>query len=631
MSTNFGQFTPSASPLATEYAVGYATAIAGGERRWLWSDVRTLMQANLGTLAALNAAPAGTLTGTVLASNVVTSSLTALGTIATGVWQGTAIADSYISSAATWNAKQSAITFGTGVQTALGINIGSAGAPVLFNGALGTPSSGTVTNLTGTASININGTVGAGGANTGAFTQISTSGSLNTALLISNTPTGSSLNGASFGPVMTLNQNNGTASGLRITPQTVNAGAFTGLASYALYISQSAISLANSYGCFIEDVAGSTNNYALYTGLGVVRIGDTTEATTGAAGSVVTLGGVYSTKKIISATGITALGTFDLGNASDTTLARVSAGVVSIEGATIYTQGGALGTPASGTVTNLTGTASININGTVGATTPTTGGFSTIQIAASGAANGSLLIGTSSALSSFAGTGATAQLAGTALLARAGMWGFSNDATAPGLTLTKSRNTTIGSQTVLQSGDVMGQVVFAGSDGTNYLRGALIQGRVSGSPSTGLLTGNVVISTSTADAFVDILTVSPTGAAVTGSFSATRGITKRVVTASDATSITPNSDNADITYQANTQAAGTLTINADGGTPTNGQPWVLKVKCTNAQTFSWNGIFVGGTVALPTTTTGSSKIDYYSFLYDTVGPKWHFVGNALGF
>jgi len=37
----------------------------------------------------------------------------------------------------------------------------------------------------------------------------------------------------------------------------------------------------------------------------------------------------------------------------------------------------ALGTPASGTVTNLTGTASININGTVGATTPTTGVFTT--------------------------------------------------------------------------------------------------------------------------------------------------------------------------------------------------------------------------------------------------------------
>lgn len=38
---------------------------------------------------------------------------------------------------------------GTGVLTALGVNIGSAGAPVLFNGALGTPSSGTLTNATG--------------------------------------------------------------------------------------------------------------------------------------------------------------------------------------------------------------------------------------------------------------------------------------------------------------------------------------------------------------------------------------------------------------------------------------------------------------------------------------------------
>ena len=39
-------------------------------------------------------------------------------------------------------------------------------------------------------------------------------------------------------------------------------------------------------------------------------------------------------------------------------------------GTTPLTSGGALGTPSSGTVTNLTGTASININGTVGATTP---------------------------------------------------------------------------------------------------------------------------------------------------------------------------------------------------------------------------------------------------------------------
>lgn len=40
---------------------------------------------------------------------------------------------------------------GTGVATALGIAVGSAGAPVVNGGALGTPASGVATNLTGTA------------------------------------------------------------------------------------------------------------------------------------------------------------------------------------------------------------------------------------------------------------------------------------------------------------------------------------------------------------------------------------------------------------------------------------------------------------------------------------------------
>lgn len=49
------------------------------------------------------------------------------------------------STLATWGA----ITPGTGVATALAVNVGSAGAFVTFNGALGTPSSGTLTNATG--------------------------------------------------------------------------------------------------------------------------------------------------------------------------------------------------------------------------------------------------------------------------------------------------------------------------------------------------------------------------------------------------------------------------------------------------------------------------------------------------
>lgn len=67
------------------------------------------------------------------------------------------------------------VGLGTGVATALAVNVGTAGSPVINGGVLGTPSSGTVTNLTGTASININGTVGATTANTGAFTTLTTS------------------------------------------------------------------------------------------------------------------------------------------------------------------------------------------------------------------------------------------------------------------------------------------------------------------------------------------------------------------------------------------------------------------------------------------------------------------------
>ena len=77
------------------------------------------------------------------------SSITTLGTIGVGTWQGSLIQDAYIASASAWNAKQAAISFGTGVLAALGVNIGSAGAPVLFNGAAGTPTTITLTNATG--------------------------------------------------------------------------------------------------------------------------------------------------------------------------------------------------------------------------------------------------------------------------------------------------------------------------------------------------------------------------------------------------------------------------------------------------------------------------------------------------
>jgi len=65
-----------------------------------------------------------------------------------------------------------------------------ANSPTLVTPALGTPASGVVTNLTGTASININGTVGATTASTGAFTTLSASGDV--------TLSGGTANGVAF-------------------------------------------------------------------------------------------------------------------------------------------------------------------------------------------------------------------------------------------------------------------------------------------------------------------------------------------------------------------------------------------------------------------------------------------------
>ena len=50
--------------------------------------------------------------GVILTPSIITSSLTTVGTIGTGVWNGTAVGDTYISSASTWNGKQDALTFG---------------------------------------------------------------------------------------------------------------------------------------------------------------------------------------------------------------------------------------------------------------------------------------------------------------------------------------------------------------------------------------------------------------------------------------------------------------------------------------------------------------------------------------
>jgi hypothetical protein len=106
----------------------------------------------------------------------------------------------------------------------------------------------------------------------------------------------------------------------------------------------------------------------------------------------------------------------------------------------------------------------------------------------------------------------------------------------------------------------------------------------------------------------------------------------RVVTITDATSVTMNADTTDIASQTNTQSAGTLTINAVTGTLYDGQKIIFRLQSANTQTFSWNAVFVGSSdISLPSTSTGSNKYDYMGFIYNSTATKWQLLAKNFGF
>lgn len=112
---------------------------------------------------------------------------------------------------------------GTGVATALAVNVGSAGAPVIQNGALGTPSSGVATNLTGTAA----------GLTAGAASSVAVGGitglgtGVATAIAVNVGTAGSPVvNGGALGT-----PSSGTATNLSGTAASLTAGSCTKLAT----------------------------------------------------------------------------------------------------------------------------------------------------------------------------------------------------------------------------------------------------------------------------------------------------------------------------------------------------------------------------------------------------------------
>ena len=95
---------------------------------------------------------------------------------------------------------------------------------------------------------------------------------------------------------------------------------------------------------------------------------------------------------------------------------------------------------------------------------------------------------------------------------------FSNSAASPLVVFNKSRNATVGSNTVVQDDDTVGIIRWSGADGTDYSQVADIQGQIDGSPGDNDTPGRLVFSTTSdgASTTTERLRISSSGQLSTG-------------------------------------------------------------------------------------------------------------------
>lgn len=106
--------------------------------------------------------------------------------------------------------------------------------------------------------------------------------------------------------------------------------------------------------------------------------------------------------------------------------------------------------------------------------------------------SGRLIVGSSSVVA-FGLATPSAQVLGTTASASAVLQGrYSADANSPTLYFAKSRNATVGSHTIVQSGDSLGRINFGGSDGTDFSNSAAIYVEAEGTLAAGVVQSRFV-------------------------------------------------------------------------------------------------------------------------------------------
>lgn len=165
------------------------------------------------------------------------------------------------------------------------------------------------------------------------------------------------------------------------------------------------------------------------------------------------------------------------------------------------------------------------------------------------------------------------------------------------------------------------------SDSTNYVglqaplsRGSSLILRL---PSADPTTGQALIGSAPSS---NVSTLSWTTVATpTGTQTLTnKRITKR--TGTDTSSATPtiNTDNVDF-YSLTAQAADITSFTTNlSGTPTEGQTLWIAITGTASRAITWGASFEASTIALPTTTSGTSRLDV-GFVYNTVSSRWRCI------